>query len=91
MQIGSAGKLDDIAERVLAETESQVVIVLMVGGPRGAGLSMATTHPKFQAAMPEFLRTIAADIERNSGMPSGVRVTPRGGSPGSSGTPESPR
>ena len=58
------GKYDDLATLVRKRAEAAGVIVMVFGGSSGSGFSVQATA-EITARLPELLRMIASDIERD--------------------------
>ena len=78
-QVGTPGRYDAIAEKALLEAGADMVVLLVINGRHGMGLSVPCTLRGLagQALLPALLRSIADDIEASQG-PSGVRITTEG-------------
>lgn len=86
---GNPGRYDDVSVRALDETGADAVVLLVVRGKKGAGLSVSCKPSAMGAVnelLPDMLREIADAIEAQGGRPDGLRVTSRDESPGSSGS-----
>lgn len=59
------GKYDEVATLARELTGGHTVVLLVLGGSRGQGFSVQTIDPTMARALPELLRTIANDIERD--------------------------
>ncbi len=57
------GKYDDICTAVLVSTRAQGAIVMVLGGVRGTGFSLASLDPNLAAKLPALLREVADQIE----------------------------
>ena len=75
--VGHAGRYDDIAVRALGDAEAEGVVLLVVNGKRGFGMSVST-RPEASIVvnmqLPALLRSVADLIEQGHG-PDGVRIT----------------
>ena len=58
------GKYDDAATDARAATQAAGVILIVFGGRHGHGFS-CQIHPSMVLDLPELLRQLAADIERD--------------------------
>jgi hypothetical protein len=59
------GKYDKEASAVLEQTSAEAIILVVVKGNRGNGLSVQCYDPLVIATLPSRLRLIAASIEAN--------------------------
>jgi len=59
-----AGKYDDLALRDLVQTNALMSVVIIIGGNLGNGFSVSTTSPDVLAKLPDILRQVASNIER---------------------------
>lgn len=66
MPIARDGKYDDLAIKLIFETKAAAAIVLIVGGDKGHGMSVAAADLKALEALPIMLRELADGIERDS-------------------------
>ena len=57
------GRYDDYAQRILDDTKARLVLVLVVEGSRGSGMSMKATVTD-TLMLPVILRRLARDIEQ---------------------------
>ena len=80
---GTEGRYDEHAIRVLKATEATAVVLIVVGGNKGYGLSVAVDPRSPEGIgigmgerLPELLR-LAADAIENASGPDGLRVTER--------------
>lgn len=64
MPIGP-GKYDDHATQVRTATGADAVVVIVVNGDKGSGFSVQT-NAAMTLRLPELLRIMADDIERDS-------------------------
>lgn len=64
MAVG-AGKYDDLCTKALIETEGDAVLLIVLGGSKGAGFSVATTDVGLLLGLPRILREVAAEIEKD--------------------------
>jgi len=75
--VGHAGRYDDIAIRALEEAGAKGVVLIVVEGKHGFGMSVPT-RPEASIVvnmqLPALLRSVADLIEQGHG-PDGVRVT----------------
>lgn len=81
--IGKAGKYDEVAIRVIAETNATAVAVVVVDGAKGHGFSVSAMEgavSQVHTALPAMLRMVADAIEGGA-RPDGLRVTKPGESP----------
>lgn len=58
-----AGHYDQEAEQILEATRATGVLVIVVGGTRGDGLSVCTRNRRFVGHVPKILRDVADGIE----------------------------
>jgi hypothetical protein len=58
------GKYDGIADLVLATTLAEAVVVIIVNGRLGGGMSVKMS-PEIAAKMPQLLRDAADEMERD--------------------------
>ena len=58
------GKYDNLATLVRTRAKAEGVIVIVIGGSKGSGFSVQATF-EVTAKLPELLRTMADDIERD--------------------------
>lgn len=61
------GKYADECERDLKEIRAAAVLLIVLGGKKGSGFSMATFDPGLAAAAPKILRDAADEIEASNG------------------------
>jgi hypothetical protein len=66
MTIGP-GKYDAECTMVREATGASAVIVIVLGGSKGGGLSVQTSDPDLLFSLPEYLREVAKGIERDLG------------------------
>lgn len=59
-----AGAYDDIAVRVHKETKAEVVLLAIIGGRNGNGMSMTCLDPAIRMKMPSLLRKMADLLEQ---------------------------
>jgi hypothetical protein len=64
------GKYGDIAERVLREVEAKAVLLIVIEGYKGSGMSMseyefAAQNPENVIDVPLLLRNVAAQIDKS--------------------------
>jgi hypothetical protein len=64
--VNGPGKYDDEATLVRERTGAHTVIVVVLGGSRGAGFSVQTRSKETSRFLPAFLRSIADEIEAGS-------------------------
>jgi hypothetical protein len=57
------GKYDDLASALLRSTQAEGIILMVLDGARGSGMS-CKLHPDLDAKLPLLLRTLAAMIEK---------------------------
>lgn len=75
--VGRAGRYDDQAIRVFKETKAEAVVLFVLGGSKGHGLScsaLPANAERVSAMIPDLLREIADAIE-GQGHPDGIRYT----------------
>ena len=58
------GKYDDLATLVRTRAKAEGVIVIVIGGSKGGGFSVQASA-QVTAKLPELLRMIADDVERD--------------------------
>lgn len=76
-QAGSPGAYDQEAERLLVEMRAKAVVVIVLEGKRGFGMSVSCSPnaaAQMHVALPALLRAVADGIDGGAG-PDGVRVT----------------
>lgn len=66
MPIAPDGKYDELALGLLLAQEADAVIVLIIGGPKGHGMSVASIDLESLEKLPIMLRELADGIERDS-------------------------
>ena len=59
------GRYDDLATMVQWKTKGKLVAVIVVGGERGNGFSVAAV-PELISHLPSVLRSMATDIEEGT-------------------------
>lgn len=59
------GEYDSESVRVLLHTDAQAVVLLVVGGRRGSGVSVNAVNPAALDRLPTMLRSVADQIERD--------------------------
>lgn len=78
--VGHAGRYDDIAEKALREADAKGVVLIVIEGKHGFGMSVPT-RPEAAIGvnmhLPALLRAAADLIEQGHG-PDGVRITTEG-------------
>lgn len=62
------GKFYDEAEIILRANEARLVAVIVLGGKKGEGFSVSTTHDEYLKLMPSVLRQMATEIEAQQGV-----------------------
>lgn len=74
--VGHAGRYDDIAIRALKEAQAKGVVMIVIEGKHGFGMSVPTLPEAIGVSMhlPALLRSVADLIEQGHG-PDGVRLT----------------
>lgn len=60
----NGGKFGPEVERLLLELQANGIILVVAGGPRGPGFSVAVTDPALLFSLPRVLRETADTIER---------------------------
>lgn len=60
------GKYDELATLVLERAEAAGVVVIIVGGTKGAGFSVQVTDPRLLGGLSSVLRQVADEIDRSS-------------------------
>ncbi len=60
------GKFDDLCQACLMATHSELSVLLLIGGPMGPGFSVTATDPEHVRRIPQLLRSVADDIERQN-------------------------
>jgi len=66
-EAGNLGKYDEVCEEVMAKTEAATVLVIVLGGNKGAGFSVSTSHPRNLIHLPEVLELVARNIRAQQG------------------------
>lgn len=56
---------DDVAHAVMSRTKASSVILLVVDGTKGTGLSLLTVHPELVGGLPVILRRMANELEKD--------------------------
>lgn len=59
------GKYGARAEALMQEVGGALVIVITIGGDKGAAFDVATTDPHLLRGLPEILRNTAAGLEQD--------------------------
>lgn len=75
--VGHEGNYDVEAQRLLEEQQAKAVVVVVIDGKKGFGMSVSTfpQHAiQMHFALPQILRSVADSIDGGAG-PDGVRVT----------------
>lgn len=57
------GDYTDEAKAILKKQEADGVIIIVMGGTRGHGFSVATKNPQIIKLAPSMLRLVAGDME----------------------------
>jgi hypothetical protein len=65
MAIGP-GKFDDLATFVREISQAKGVIVAIIGGNHGSGFSVQVESPALMKTLPELLRDIADNMEKDA-------------------------
>ena len=58
------GKYDPLCALMNTITESQLTLLVVLGGSAGDGFSVTTTNPALTVVIPAVLRRVADDIEK---------------------------
>lgn len=66
MSVGSGGKYDAESELALAMTQGKLVALIVVGGTRGTGFSLATIDPRLLPSVVGVLRDVANQVEADA-------------------------
>lgn len=75
--VGHAGRYDEIAIRALMEAQAKGLVMIVIDGKHGFGLSVSALPESAVAvnmSLPELLRRVADCIEQRA-VPDGIRVT----------------
>ena len=60
------GRYGEYPEDILKETKAGTVVLIVIGGDKGHGFSIASRDPLFDQKLPHLLRYIADDIEHQN-------------------------
>ncbi len=60
------GKYDDIAMFAMSATQAEAVVVLILNGNHGSGMSVAMIDPSYLHTLPAALRQVANDVEADA-------------------------
>ena len=58
------GRYDDICQWAAAATDASAIVVLIVGGNKGSGVSIGALDPQFLARLPGLLRFLSDELKR---------------------------
>ncbi len=59
-----SGKYDDLAAMICKEVNARAVLLTVIDGCMGHGMTMACTEPKLRMVMPSLLRRMADILEQ---------------------------
>lgn len=59
------GKYDDLATQAMEASHATAVVVIVFGGDKGSGFSVQTADLNLLTKMPQILRNMADDIDRD--------------------------
>jgi hypothetical protein len=62
MELNGPGKYDEEVRLVQKATDAALVLLVVVGGDRGTGFSVAAIDPKFVQNVPDVLDVVSAKI-----------------------------
>jgi hypothetical protein len=67
MRLNGPGKYDDACAQAMATTKAVGVLMIVIEGNKGNGVSFKTLDPLVIGAMPTLLRALADEIEKDMG------------------------